>query len=392
MKNNEYKKYFDQVSPEQNLIEETKKKMLDEINKPLVCSSKNTRVSFIRYGILTACAAAAAVSVALVPKPANTHISDSDNCSGNNQVDRSFTTVTDLSATTIISSKKTSSPIKNPNYSENIENTCQTPVTPNNADSVNDTDTTVPVTEVPTQSITRTIETAVPQYTSAPSQTAYVPPQTRPQTDSIHTAPQCTVVVTAPAGYRPGASGGNQEGGPVNTPMVTQPCCLEQIYKIEKAEISGIETDIYVNVEYDYIAPLLKNTTDVSAEDAAQYFGDGYCPGNLSNMYPDFKMKMPEEYGLEDGMCMIFGEHTGLDEKNSKFAVVTLSKGYTNLKYAAFSYKPLLTVINGTQYSFTALSQYNDVYFCSFEKNGFYYDLCFKGFDLDQIIETLLSF
>lgn len=414
MKNNEYKKYFDQVSPEQNLIEDTKKRMLQELNNSSVNNKKCTKISFMRYGVLAACAAIAAVSVAMVPKPVKTNIPDSDSVADENQIDRTFT---DTQTTSSVTKKKTTSVnsavipsvssvgTENDQIISGIITTVNSYPPDSNVPQQINTKNSSPVT---TTTISK-YYTDVPKQTVGHTQSEPSSPTLNSETVAVTTnLPCCTMPVTYPASstvpetstntgcqtlpeFKPGSSPNKDPatdigGGP---PLGG----ADHVYYNEYVEADGYSGNINVNIENEYYAPRFKNTVSISLDMAQRYFGTDICPQILKDQYPDFVVQTDDKYGLENGVGMIFGEYSGLDVKDSKYIVMAVSEMESNpLGYMLYMGNPLQTYINENGYTFAVLSQYTDTCFCSFQRDGLYYNICFKGYNLTDIVQLLLSF
>lgn len=76
--NNEYKKYFDKISPDNRLIEDTKKKMMEELNSTVYKEKKNI-VVYRRIAAAAACLAIVGSAVVMVPKLKNVPVSTKNN-------------------------------------------------------------------------------------------------------------------------------------------------------------------------------------------------------------------------------------------------------------------------------------------------------------------------
>lgn len=76
--NNDYKKYFDKISPDSRLIEDTKKKMMEELNST-VYKEKNHIVVYKRIAAAAACFAIVGSAVVMVPKLKNVPVSTNNN-------------------------------------------------------------------------------------------------------------------------------------------------------------------------------------------------------------------------------------------------------------------------------------------------------------------------
>lgn len=410
MKNNEYKKYFDKVSPEQNLVEQTKKKMYDELNNQS-SSKNNIRESFIRYGILAACAVIATVSVAVVPKPGKTNITDQDCIQSNNQIDKSSTDIQYTSLTqknTNIGNSVVASESSDVGSAEKITvidgYVTTNPVyyfDKNESDFGNSVKNTSAATNKGTQSVSIPKHTSDNFQTSSPKLTQIIVTSAIPVSDvvtmpAITVPPITTIVGTADSvisytttcpDYRPGLpdiTGGTNDGDS-DVP--------DHVYYIADVQTYNYSGKIYMNIENEYKAPSFTNSIPSSMDEVKKYFGKDICPQQLIDQYPDYLIKAEGNCSLENGIGMIFGEYTGLDLKNSKYVVMSASdNNNTCLGYTIFSANPLYTSINGKTYTFSVLSQYPDAYFCSFEQDGIYYNFCFKNYDLADIIQLILSF
>ena len=97
--NNDYKKYFDKISPDNRLIEDTKKKMMEELNST-VYKEKNHIVVYRKIAAAAACFAIVGSAVVMVPKLRNAPVSTKNNPSV--QINQSEST----SVTSIAESEK----------------------------------------------------------------------------------------------------------------------------------------------------------------------------------------------------------------------------------------------------------------------------------------------
>lgn len=97
--NNDYKKYFDKISPDNRLIEDTKKKMMEELNST-VYKEKNHIVVYRKIAAAAACFAIVGSAVVMVPKLRNAPVSTKKNPSV--QINQSEST----SVTSIAESEK----------------------------------------------------------------------------------------------------------------------------------------------------------------------------------------------------------------------------------------------------------------------------------------------
>ncbi len=78
--NNEYKNYFDKISPDNRLIEDTKKKMMEELNSTVYKEKHNIFV-YRRIAAAAACFAIVGSAVVMVPKLKNAPVSNNNNSS-----------------------------------------------------------------------------------------------------------------------------------------------------------------------------------------------------------------------------------------------------------------------------------------------------------------------
>lgn len=400
----EYKKYFDNVSPDQELVNKTRNMMLSELGSA-VSSGRSGKISYKKYGMVAVCAAAAAVAIIVSPKiggkgnngfnstvndnsaeiPAVSVITDNSPEITSDGTDPSgmpaaavtsdITSVSDPSFMISVTENKlftkeqsvitSASPV----YNTNVPAVTSAPETA----AVNDSHVTAPVTaeEIPIYSQTLKQE--------EPETSVSIIPNFRPGVTS--SAETTDIPVTESAASSADSSGNAQ-------PPAEKSDYIDTV----KSVYNGIEYSVYLNKEYDYNTPHIMDKDSISIKDAEDCFGNDLWPSASEEDKSSMRIFASDKNDPGSGIYFISGRQTSLSDRNSRFAAVSISDNGTDLRYSVSDESEAVsTVIDSCTVVLWQLVQYDDVYICSYLKNGHRYDVCFKGYSINEITEIIMN-
>ena len=393
MKYNEYKKYYDKVSPNQKLIEETKAKMFEELE-----SSQERNITFMttsrRYIAAAACFVLIGATLAIVPNLSKMPV-------GNNIPEA--TTTTTIVVTQAVVDETIS-------YSESISTTTQpvgttyikydTTVSSELVDTViSSTSDTLPVQSITTYSQTQAVSQtqSVGEVTQTPVsktevQVTTVSDKVTTQSNesvssevtevtTISTVSQVSEITTLPVtttkNYKPGVTEPSTE----ITTTVSHSISVEDNYYVEEIAEIG---DVCINRSYDYEFLAFSSVSFVTRDDASEFFDA--IPKALVDGNEDI-VGIVQQYDntFKNGVGFNFISDTG------KEIFLSLGKGHPVERYKVYGDNLQKNVINDCEYFITQVTKYSDVYICTFTKNDMYYNFKFEGYTPAEIFKILLS-
>ncbi len=385
MKNNEYIKYNNTISPDDMLIENTRNLMLKELDRQE--NVHNTFwISSRKYIAAVACFVFIGTTLLVVPKlqkvpignkqPENTSILTQVTTG---QTESSYTELS--SATTVCLTAQNNVVTMMPQVSDTTVNSSE--VSQTNAVVIENINTS----QVTTHSFQYTgpVTTAPPANTESAKNTECTESQITTQvtvpSESIYTNTEATVTTN----LKPGNPTGTTTC--LTSETTTTPVTTQQHFYTEN--ISGVG-EVAINLSYNYEFDLFSGISVIKQEDVQNYFDPTL--NNLCKISSDVTI-MSEKYDLdfEKGMCCIFGEKTGLDDVYGKFVFASLSKNNLLVGYRVNNALPVFTKSGDRDFCITKITQYDDVYICSYEYDSIYYSLMFKGYNISEIFEILLS-
>lgn len=399
-----YKKYFDNISPDEKLVEKTKQKMLDELYK------KNKVFNIRYYAAVAACLAFVISAVVLAPSLVNSplkhgtetgthaaaeHITEStvtDVCETSPPSEKETDACTDITSvcqndtekiylTTLVSSAETENSHKD-------ENTFSESMTSTESDIVTDITSLSHAPE--TSEIPETSET---YFNTQTTEGMGIP------ISAIEGSEFVTVTVYSSSDLilRPGVSETTDITAECTT-TVTQHTDLTEMTSVsyDTSEFcSEIDVDgrtIFLNMGFEYEYNFPAYAQKVSMENARTHFGKSFVPPPLLELYPQetgYANKYDRDYS--EGICYVFGEETYIDKLSGRFVSMTVSNSETSYGYNISCIRPVSTVINGEEYIFGTMEIYKNVYFCQFIHDEIYYKFLFKGYSAEEMMEIILA-
>ncbi|MDO5558162.1 MAG: hypothetical protein Q4F95_01035 [Oscillospiraceae bacterium] len=397
---NIYRQYFDQIRPDDKLVEATKQMMQNEL-RPEVSPDRHKIFKVNRYLALTACAAIAAASVLIVPKlsddvpvsevPSTTVLSDTSDINGDTSAVQSDST----SAT----DKNNSHAYTGSSASEKTEAAVNTKNSAASAGTSAQKHQQQPtVTDRPAQNNNQ------PAATDIPVQSNNTASQTQPGTVSTHQTLPATE--EPPASTKQPAETMNTTtsyGKPHATSKPDQSDILITTSPADNAATSQTSTDMAidgVNYSNSYIRNVAGTPLSVSYDDCREHFGYDVIPQCLRDLAPEASGTVEQGfYEYKTGAVFTYGTQGPLNSKNSVFISITVSDAaYVSengsdelLGYKFFCYQPEMTQVGdkscliGRYYS----DRGSDVYFCEFENKGVYYTMCFCNYSLERMIDVI---
>jgi len=399
-KSNEYKKYFDNVSPDQELVNRTRNMMLSELRADTE-SGTIRKISYKKYGMIAVCAAAAAVTIIVSPK-----IGSRDNKFLNKPEINNSAEVTSVSENsnhaeiTSVSTDMNSMSVEL--ITSSVTSVSDQPLLSSADDKTRSTEKLFPVTSDLSVDQTRIpAVSSVPESSAANSVQVTVPSkaeETVISSETMHSEPEVSVSVIP--NFRPGVTSSSEitytsgsathstDGAPDAEPPSVDTDYVETV----KAVYNGKEYPVYLNMEYDFDAPHIMDKDSISIQNAENYFGNDFWPSFSEAEKTAVRIFVSDADDPGSGIYFVAGKQTSLSERNSKFAAVSVSDNGTELRYSVpYEYEAVPTVIDSCNVVFWKLVQYDDVYICSYMKNEHKYDICFKGYSINDITEVIMN-
>lgn len=404
MKNNEYKKYYDKVSPDQKLVDETKIKMLEELAK-----TQRENITFWtasrRYIAAAACFVLIGATIAIVPNLQKIPVAE-------NNINKNAvtTTVTSIkpddealpvtSVTTQKEDKIVSEKVTTVTSDTRQDITALTGITLQTTVSSKQSDTnsqSVRETTVYSENTTQSEVNTQPTQTDKPDTPAVTQPPVTTQKPEISSfsepivtdvpdVPQTTtgVLATTPAVtttkiFKPGGATTD-----ITTQAVSQSSSdITGEKNFYTKEISGIG-EVCVNLSYDYESVLFSNVSLVTRDDAAEFFDA--IPTKLVDENVEI-IGIAEQYDntFKNGISF------DLSDEHGRNAFISIGKGTFAHRYKVYCKSPEITVIDGCDYNITEITKYDDVFICTFSKDNMYYNFKFEGYTIEEIFDILLS-
>jgi len=403
-KSNEYKKYFDNVSPDQELVNRTRNMMLSELGTD-ASSGGIRKISYKKYGMIAVCAAAAAVAIIASPKIGssdknsfiNTEINNSAEVTSVSEKYNSAeitTAVTDKNGVTgVLSTSPKTKVSDHPLSRQTADNSVLTEVYSAVTIDSSSNNTKIPaVSSVPVSSEVTEAQTAAPPVndeTGIPSETVQ--------------ADKPEVSVTVIPNFRPGVTSSSEttyisvssetaahstDGVPDNR----EPSDNNDYVETVKAVYNGIEYSVNINKEYDYSTPRIMDKDSIGIQTAENYFGKDFLPSFVYDDKSSLRIFVSDIDDPGTGIYFVSGTQTLLSDRNSRFAAIAVSDNGTDLRYSVpYENEAVPTEIGPCRTVIWQLVQYDDVYICSYIKNGYRYDICFKGYSINEITEIIMN-
>lgn len=367
-----YKEYFDNISPDDKLVENTRKKMLEELNRP----AKNYNIKPIVTA--AACFLFTVSSIIIVPKLNSPQIAQTP----------SFTTET--TTTTLLSESTTKiEEISQYQTSASIKKETQPIITFTDKEiitTVSETEKSVQILEQ-TQVYSETVITDEVVETNTPLQITEISLSAVPVTESEIVVTTVPVSETTSVNVRPGQSGGK-------ITSVTDPieCCTITESRISYfTEIKEGDIILNINQGYDYVYNYPDEPLIISNERVEEFFGKNIIPYILSENFTDTKcIGYKYDVDFSSGIIYTFGTETAPDKKTGKFISMSVGEEIPECGYDISYINPVLTEIDGRNFVFGSLYGTN-TFACSFENMGVNFKFFFKGYSISEILEIIMS-
>ena len=422
--NDRYKKYFDSISPEKKLTEDTLAKMYEELN----CVSEPKKFDIKLWAALAVCTAAAVSAVLFSPDIKNIGNSNSDNlpaaenpsvtlnttvctseCTGSHTHSIVLTELSQGISCEYTDSLVSSSvqdpaavPESKPSSGTAVtDKTSSEPVltaggkvtTPEKVDVTEKNTETEKVTEVTTKAETRvTADATLPSFnepelthacTTAKNPEGGLPPQATTKVTSLDT-PVSTMVSSESASIPD-----------VEDPAV-QPTA-EPTSKPPGAEnwyteyIDGYEIKInYAEYCYDNS---VGNEEPVELSKAEEVLGKGIIPESALSMSSEhYSYAGAGDSSFDYGFCMSIGT-TGIPvaDQDDYILFSVSPSDYSTSGYTPVYYNPSYTYINGRSLCFGVADELPGVYFCTFNKNNLRYRIMVRGYSLYDLVYIITN-
>lgn len=407
--NDRYKKYFDNISPEKKLTEDTLAKMYRELE----VVSEPKKFDFRIWAALAACTAAAVSAVLFSPDIRNTGNSNSENfpvaenssetlsttictseCTGSHTHSVVFTELsTDTSfeyTDTLISSVQHEVPVSAGTVSSAYEvtNAHKTTSEPVFTESVGVTssekiDVTESVSETPeTTTLPEDKDNTLPPDICEPETT---PCCTTGMQECVtitpdYEKPVSTMMSSEPAGIvddpiNSGSSG--ESGNPDEGGWYTE-------------YINGYE--IYINYAVYCYGVSVTEEERVELSKAEEVLGKGFIPESaLSMSQLNYSYANAWDSSFDRGFCMSIGTTRKPVVGQDSYIHFSVSPSRPDtLGFVPVYEEPVYTYVNGTEYCFGVSNLFSNSY-CTFFKNGLYYRIMFRGYELCDLIDMIFS-
>lgn len=416
---NKYKKYFDNISPDKKLTEETIQKMHEELNRKGV---KNFNIA--PFAVAAACIAVTASAIIFAPdlkKEINIDSIMTDKEAVETVSETTVTTVSRSESSSV--SKTTGEMIISSSYSSDgsqsafvssTEQVCTDSVVSNSATTtepvvVSSQTTSYTVTRVPVSS-TSVSSSKVTSIYSTPESTEVTTIPSVSETEAVLTT-ETVISETLSSSYseesmpettlpnlRPGNPNGDMEVTTVPAYSEAPTCSSNVVTTNVSAGESYYDTvwvgytEINVNYgfEYNYAYPYTADR--ISIRDAEELMDCSFTPSVLKEGFPETTgVYTRNDKSFRNGICFTFGEETSLDRKSGRFVSMAVSKENLLLGYEASYLNPVYSQVDDKNIIFGTAGGFDDVYFSSFEYNGINYRFLFKGYTPEEMIQTIRS-
>lgn len=384
---NRYKEYFDNISPDKKLTEDTLRKMREEMSM----EKKRIRFDIRPFAAVAACAAITVTALIISPDLKNTSgkpdINDAavENAAvtAEAEITVSDLSVSDSSAAyiaynTVSETEAVTTGISSVSVKESEHCVSLVPSVTHRTEQVKSSVSSLSASETDIKSEEIITEAAVTQQVVVPAFTENIvtdEPESPKETEKI--------TQTARPDLRPGQV---HDSTDVTVPQSTVPPLIDNSFTFYKTE-KVFGTEIYLNYGVDYYCPVPRNVIPRAISYAEEKFDlkvlsesitDNY---DITSCYSD--SRDPE---LDYGICITIGDETDLDSFSGKFISITAALDEPYYGFDQSYFESVFTNIKGNSYLFGIDRNLSDVYFCRFSKNGLSYKIAFKGYSLDEAV------
>lgn len=416
---NNYKKYFDNISPDKKLTEETIQRMNEELNRKGV---KNFNIA--PFVVAAACIAVTASAVIFAPdlkKEINTDSIMTDKEAVEIVSETTVTTISKLESSGV--SETTEEMIISSSYSsDESQSSCVSSTEQTRTDSAaSNTEsaagpvvssskaTSYTVTEIPASGTSASLS-KITSINSTQESTEVTTVPSVSETETVTTT-EAVISETLSSSYSeevskettlPNLRPGNPDGDKEVTTVPEyneEPTCSSTSVTANAGDgesyydtvwVDDTEININYGFEYNYAYPYTADR--ISIRDAEELMDCSFVPSLLKENFPDTTgVYTRNDKSFRNGVCFTFGEETALDRKSGRFVSMAVSRENLLLGYEASYLNPVFSQVDGKNIIFGTAGGFDDVYFCSFEYNGINYRFLFKGYTPDEMIQTIRS-